>query len=59
MAFLMTLMVSLTITMINLGFSEFFFTVWLKSWILSFSIAFSVVLLISPRVLHLVNRVIQ
>ncbi|WP_413783549.1 DUF2798 domain-containing protein [Aliivibrio fischeri] len=55
----MTLMVSLTITMINLGFSEFFFTVWLKSWILSFSIAFSVVLLISPRVLHLVNRVIQ
>ncbi|WP_425304272.1 DUF2798 domain-containing protein [Aliivibrio fischeri] len=59
MAFLMTLMVSLTITMINLGFSEFFFTVWLKSWILSFSIAFFVVLLISPRVLHLVNRVIQ
>ncbi|HEX8400003.1 MAG TPA: DUF2798 domain-containing protein [Pyrinomonadaceae bacterium] len=41
-------MVSFTVVLINLGLTENFWRIWLKSWSLAFLVAVPVILIVSP-----------
>ena len=41
-------MVSFTVVLINLGLTESFWRIWLKSWSLAFLIVVPVILIVSP-----------
>jgi hypothetical protein len=53
-AFLMgmvtTGMVSFTVVLINLGLTETFWRIWLKSWSLAFLVVVPVILIVSPLI---------
>ena len=48
-------LVSLTVVLINLGFTKTFWQVWLKSWSLAFLIVVPVILLASPAIQRFVD----
>lgn len=58
-AFLMgtvtTGLVSLTVVLINLGFADTFWRIWLKSWATAFLVVVPVILLVSPQIARLVD----
>jgi heme/copper-type cytochrome/quinol oxidase subunit 2 len=41
-------MVSFTVVLINLGLTEMFWRIWLKSWSLAFLVVVPVILIVSP-----------
>lgn len=47
--------VSFTVVLINLGLTETFWQIWLKSWFLAFLVAFPVILIIVPLIQRFVN----
>ncbi|SFD50371.1 DUF2798 domain-containing protein [Pseudoalteromonas denitrificans] len=59
MALLMSSIMSLTITIFNLGIVEGLLSIWLKAWSFSFVIAFPTVILVSPFVKRMVKLVIK
>lgn len=58
MAFLMSGIMSLVITIYNLGFTSNLFQIWLKAWSFGFIVAFPTVLLVSKLVAKIVDFVI-
>src|SRR5260221_24107 len=50
--------ISFTIIALNLGFSDKFLRLWLRSWGTAYAIVIPVILLISPRVQGLIDRLI-
>jgi hypothetical protein len=47
--------ISFTLIAVNVGFIERFLFVWMKSWALSYVLAIPAILIISPKVQHLVD----
>jgi hypothetical protein len=48
MGIITTGLVSLTVILANLGFTETFWLIWLKSWSMAFLVAVPVILIVSP-----------
>jgi hypothetical protein len=48
-------MVSFSVILINLGFTEKFWQAWIKSWFLGHLVAFPVILVVSPLIKRLVD----
>lgn len=58
MAFLMSCLMSLVITLFNVGLVNNIFSLWIKAWGFAFIIAFPAVILVTPVVRKLVNLVV-
>ncbi len=54
MAFFMSGIMSLVVTIINIGFTDVLIVSWLNSWPLTFAIAFPVIMVVSPVVKRIV-----
>ena len=59
MALLMSCIMSLVISIFNVGFVDEIISIWLKAWSFAFTAAFPTVLLISPVVKKLVNLIVD
>lgn len=55
MGIITTCIISFILIAINIGFTEKFFTVWFKSWFLSYAVAIPAILIIAPRIEKLVS----
>ena len=51
-----TAIISFTLVSVNLGFTDSFLKIWLKSWALAYIIVIPAILVISPRVQRLADR---
>ncbi|WP_026704099.1 DUF2798 domain-containing protein [Flavobacterium soli] len=54
MGVITTCIISFLLIAINIGFTEKFFRIWIKSWLLSYTIAIPAILIIAPRIERLV-----
>jgi len=52
-----TAIISFTLIYLNIGFTEKFFRIWLKSWGIAYLIVIPAILIISPIIQRFVNRV--
>lgn len=57
MGIITTGIISFSLIAINLGFSDRFFKVWLKSWLISYLIVVPAILIIGPLVQKLIDRI--
>lgn len=48
--------ISFTLILFNVGFSEKFWGVWLKSWIMAYIVVIPAILIISPLIEKFVNK---
>lgn len=55
----MSCIMSLVISIFNVGFVSNIIEIWAKAWIFAFSVAFPTILIISPTVHKLVNLVLK
>jgi integral membrane sensor domain MASE1 len=51
-----TALVSFTLVVVNKGFNDEFLSIWLKSWLISYTVAVPTIILIAPRVQSFLNR---
>ena len=51
--------ISFVLIAVNLGFTNNFLFVWLRSWMLSYSIVIPTLLLLAPRIQQLVERIFE
>lgn len=54
-----TLVISFTLVSLNIGFSERFLPIWLRSWGIAFIIATFSILFVGPQVQRLVHRLFR
>lgn len=59
MALLMSCIMSLVVSLLNVGFVSNILHIWLKAWGFSFIVAFPTVSVVAPIVGRLVNLVIR
>jgi len=59
MALLMSCLMSLVISIFNVGLVDDIISIWLKAWVFGFSVAFPTVIIVSPAVRKLVNLVVD
>lgn len=59
MALLMSCIMSLVISIFNVGLAENILSIWLKAWGFAFIVAFPIVTFISPIVRKLVSLVVE
>jgi len=51
--------ISFALVALNFGFREGFFTVWLRSWSVSYMLAVLIILMIGPRIQTFVNYLVK
>ena len=59
MGIITTGVISFTLISINIGYSNKFLSIWLRSWAIGYSIVVPVILLAGPRVQSLVKILIK
>lgn len=59
MGVITTCIISFLLIAINVGFTEKFFKIWIKSWLLSYTIAIPAILIIAPRIERLVDSLFK
>ncbi|WP_343845202.1 DUF2798 domain-containing protein [Bowmanella denitrificans] len=59
MSLSMSGIMSLVVSLHNLGWSEHIISIWLSAWSFSFMVAFPTVLILTPVVRNLVNQIID
>lgn len=55
MGIITTCIISFILIAINIGFTEKFFKIWFKSWLLSYTVAIPAILIIAPQIEKLVG----
>ncbi len=62
-AFLMgvitTGIISFTLISVNIGFTEKFLRIWLKSWGMAYLVVIPAILIIGPRIQNLVDKLLK
>jgi hypothetical protein len=56
MSFITTFFVSLVIVSVNLGFTNRFFLVWMRSWLIAFVMVVFAILFIAPLVRQMLSN---
>ncbi len=56
MSFITTFFVSLVIVSVNLGFTERFFLVWMRSWLIAFVMVVLAILFVAPLVRQFLSK---
>lgn len=59
MGVITTGIISFSLLAMNLGFTNHFISVWLKSWAIAYVIVIPIILLIGPKVQKLTNKIIN
>ena len=59
MSLLMSCIMSLVISVFNVGLANNIIQIWLKAWVFSFLIAFPTILVVSPLVNKLVSLILK
>jgi hypothetical protein len=59
MGLITTAMISFVLVAMNVGFNGKFFVTWLRSWPISYVLAVSSTLIISPKVQAIVNYLVR
>ena len=59
MGIITTCIISFTLIAINLGFSEHFLRIWLKSWAMGYVVAIPAILIIAPRIQKFVDGIFR
>jgi hypothetical protein len=58
MGIVTTGVISFTLISINVGFTERFWQIWLRSWAMAYIVVIPAILIIGPRIQGLVHRLI-
>ncbi|MCD9016481.1 DUF2798 domain-containing protein [Parachryseolinea silvisoli] len=58
MGIVTTGVISFTLISINVGFTERFWQIWLRSWVMAYIVVIPAILIIGPRIQVLVHRLI-
>lgn len=59
MALIMSGIMSMVITLFNIGLVDGIWAIWLKAWILAFVVAFPTITLVVPMVRYLVSFIVR
>lgn len=59
MGIITTGIISFSLISINVGFSDRFLSIWLRSWISAYVIVIPAILLIGPRVQQLTKKIVK
>jgi hypothetical protein len=59
MALITTGLISFTLISINIGFGDKFLAAWLRSWMISYVLAVSLMLFIAPKIQYFVGTLFQ
>lgn len=59
MGLVTTGIISLTLISVNIGFSDSFLVIWLRSWSMAYIVVVPVILLVGPKVQALVNLLFE
>ena len=59
MGIITTGIISFTLISINIGFTEKFFKIWIKSWAMAYCVVIPAILIIGPKVQKLVDFVFK
>ncbi len=59
MGIVTTGIISFTLISVNIGYTENFWKIWLRSWGLAYSVAIPAILLIGPRIQNLVDKLLK
>lgn len=59
MGVITTGIISFSLITINIGFSNRFLSIWLRSWMAAYLIVIPVILLVGPQVQKLVGRIVK
>lgn len=59
MGIITTGIISFTLVSVNIGYSDKFLKIWLRSWGLAYLVVIPVILLVSPPVQKLVDRMLN
>lgn len=59
MGIITTGIISFTLVSVNLGYTEKFFRIWLKSWGMAYIVVIPAILIIGPKVQALVNKLLK
>lgn len=59
MGIITTGIISFTLISVNIGFSEKFLTIWLRSWGTAYVVVIPAILFLGPKVQGLVSRLIK
>jgi uncharacterized protein YaaW (UPF0174 family) len=51
--------ISFTLVSINIGFTESFLRIWIRSWATAYAVVIPAILFVGPRVQAIVNRIVQ
>lgn len=57
MGIVTTAIISFTLIAINIGFTERFVAIWLRSWSIAYGVVIPAILVIGPLVQRIVNRI--
>ena len=56
MGFINTCIISFTLVSVNVGFTDQFMAIWLRSWAIAFAIGIPSILFFGPRVQALISK---
>jgi hypothetical protein len=59
MGIITTGIISFTLISVNIGFTENFFRIWLKSWGMAYLVVIPAILIIGPRIQNLVDKLFK
>lgn len=59
MGIVTTGIISFTIISINVGYTEDFSTIWLKSWAMAYGVVIPAIFFLGPRLQAVVNKVVK
>ena len=59
MGFIMTMIITLTVSLVNVGLKPAFLMIWLRSWLIAFLVASPLIYLLPPRVNKLTSHLLS
>jgi hypothetical protein len=59
MGIITTGIISFTLVSVNIGYTEHFLKIWLRSWAMAYGVVIPAILLIGPRIQNLVDRLLK
>jgi len=59
MGIVTTGIISFTLISVNIGFTEMFLKIWLRSWGIAYLVAIPAILIIGPRIQRLVDKLLK
>jgi hypothetical protein len=59
MGIVTTCIISFTLIMVNVGYTDKFYHIWLRSWAIAYLVVIPAILIIGPRIQALVDKLLN